>query len=137
LPTEVEWEFAARSGSMQHNISATGWFRENSATASGSDDFRQIDAYAPHPVATKQADSRGLYDLLGNVWEWCSTLMKPYPYNADDGRELMDAPGLRVLRGGSFADSADYLQPTLRHSERPDRRMVFNGVRLVRTVPAP
>lgn len=137
LPTEVEWEFAARSESTQRNLSAIGWFRDNSATASGVADFKQIDAYTPHPVGTKQADSRGLHDLLGNVWEWCSTLMKPYPYNADDGRESMDAPGLRVLRGGSFADSADYLQPSFRHGERPDRRVVFNGVRLVRTVPAP
>lgn len=46
----------------------------------------------------------------------------------------MDADGLRVLRGGGFADSAGYLSPSFRHVERPDRRLLFNGIRLARSV---
>jgi formylglycine-generating enzyme required for sulfatase activity len=129
LPTEAEWEFAARSG----RGNGKSWFREKSAAG----DLRELGTYAPHPVGTSEADARGIYDLAGNVWEWCSSLLKPYPYDARDGRESLDVPGLRVLRGGSYADSADYLQPAFRHGERPDRRLVFNGVRLARTVPAP
>jgi sulfatase modifying factor 1 len=136
LPTEAEWEFAARSGSVQREPTLGAWFKENSASAAASEAFRQIDAYAPHPVGTRQPDSHGIFDLAGNVWEWCSTLMKPYPYDARDGRESPGATGLRVLRGGGFADSADYLSPSFRHAERPDRRLLFNGVRLARTVPA-
>jgi formylglycine-generating enzyme required for sulfatase activity len=62
--------------------------------------------------------------------------MKPYPYDAHDGRESPAATGLRVLRGGGFADSADYLAPWFRHAERPDRKLLFNGARLARSVPA-
>lgn len=135
LPTEAEWEFAARSGSTPRELALGAWFRENSASSVASADFRQLDAYVPHRVRTRQPDTRGVYDLAGNVWEWCSSLMKPYPYNARDGRESPDAPGLRVLRGGGFADSADYLKPAFRHAERPDRRLLYNGFRLARTVP--
>jgi formylglycine-generating enzyme required for sulfatase activity len=135
LPTEVEWEFAARSGSNPGEPGLVAWFKSNSASTAASGEFRQIDAYAPHPVATLQPDARGIYDLAGNVWEWCSSLMKPYPYDARDGRESREATGLRVLRGGGFADSADYLTPSFRHAERPDRRLMFNGIRLARTVP--
>jgi formylglycine-generating enzyme required for sulfatase activity len=136
LPSEAEWEFAARSGSNGGDLASRAWFRENSAsTAASGAEFRQIDAYAPHTVATLQPDAHGLYDLAGNIWEWCSTLMKPYPYDARDGRESRDAPGMRVLRGGGFADSADYLNPAFRHAERSDRRLMYNGVRVARTVP--
>jgi formylglycine-generating enzyme required for sulfatase activity len=135
LPTEAEWEFAARSGSIQHNPGAGAWFRENSAAAPASGGFRQIDAYTAHPVGSLRPDARGIFDLAGNVWEWCSTLLRPYPYDPRDGREASDAPGIRVLRGGGFADSADYLKPAFRHADRPDRRLLFNGLRVARTVP--
>ena len=62
--------------------------------------------------------------MYGNVWEWCSSLLKPYPYDAADGRESLTAQGLRVLRGGGFADSAETLDPALRHGERPEREYV-------------
>lgn len=105
-------------------------------TAAGSGEFRELDAYAPRRVGAKRPDRVGIFDLTGNVWEWCSTLMKAYPYDPGDGRESPDAPGLRVLRGGGFADSAVYLAPWFRHAERRDRRLPFNGMRLARSVPA-
>jgi formylglycine-generating enzyme required for sulfatase activity len=137
MPTEAEWEYAARSGSNQPDLRGRAWYRENSASTPPAGDFRQIDAYAPHAAGSLQPDSRGIHDLAGNVWEWCSTVMKPYPYDSRDGRESREASGLRVLRGGGFADSADYLNPSFRHAERPDRRLMFNGVRLARTIPDP
>jgi formylglycine-generating enzyme required for sulfatase activity len=73
--------------------------------------------------------------MQGNVWEWCSSLWRPYVYRAADGRESPTQPGLRVLRGGGFADSAALLDPALRHAERPDRRFRWNGLRLARSAP--
>jgi formylglycine-generating enzyme required for sulfatase activity len=135
LPTEAEWEKAARAGSTQRPPSVVAWFKENSVSRAPASDFRQIEAYAPHPVGTREPNAHGIYDLAGNVWEWCSTLMKTYPYDARDGRESRDGTGLRVLRGGGFADPAEYLSPSFRHGERPDRRLLFNGFRLARSVP--
>jgi len=120
LPTEAEWEHAARAG---------GAVPETEPAAPG----RQ----SPHPARRGRADSLGLYDILGNVWEWCSSLSRPYPFDATDGRESATAPGLRVLRGGGFADPADLLDPTLRHAERTGRRLRWNGMRLARDVPHP
>lgn len=121
LPTEAEWEYAASAGGP----ATDAWF---GALAKDG---------APRPVGAGTPNRFGLYNLQGNVWEWCSSLYAPYPYDQADGREDAAAPGLRVLRGGGFADNRDLLNPALRHSERPDRRLRWNGVRIARTVPAP
>jgi formylglycine-generating enzyme required for sulfatase activity len=141
LPTEAEWEYAARAGSadpLSHDqLLHAGWFRENSVSGSNANkEYVPLEAYAPQPVGTSQPNRWGLYDMLGNVWEWTSSLSRPYPYDAADGRESATASGLRVLRGGSFVDSAEYLDPALRHAERSDSRYRWNGFRLARGVPA-
>jgi formylglycine-generating enzyme required for sulfatase activity len=141
LPTEAEWEYAARAGSADppphDELLRSAWFREN--TVAGPDagkDYVPLEAYAPRPVGTSQPNRWGFYDMLGNVWEWTSSASRPYPFDASDGRESETASGLRVLRGGSFVDSAEYLDPAMRHSERPDHRYRWNGFRLARGVPA-
>jgi formylglycine-generating enzyme required for sulfatase activity len=113
LPTEAEWEFAARAGEA---ISPAG------------------EAGAPKPVGQGTASKLGLYDMQGNVWEWTSSLAKPYPYDGEDGREDAGAAGLRVLRGGGFEDAAIWYDPGARHTERATRRLRSNGVRLARSV---
>lgn len=118
LPTEAEWEIAARAGSPSPAVSP--------APQPG-----------PHPAGSSPPNKLGLFDMQGNVWEWCSSLAVPYPYNSEDGREAADAKGLRVLRGGGHADTPDLLDPALRHSERPERRMKWNGLRIARGIPAP
>ncbi|HRW09850.1 MAG TPA: SUMF1/EgtB/PvdO family nonheme iron enzyme, partial [Caldilineaceae bacterium] len=77
------------------------------------------------------AGVHGLHDMAGNVWEWTGTLFKPYPYQADDGREDPDAAGRRVVRGGSFDDLRDLVRCAFRGSAHPDRRLSDLGFRVV------
>jgi formylglycine-generating enzyme required for sulfatase activity len=118
LPAEAEWEFAAKGGPARE-------------IEPGDDEA----PFAPRPVGGRAANRWGLFDMHGNVAEWCSSLLKPYPYDVRDSREEINAPGLRVLRGGSYADSAEALDPAFRHGERPERRLRWNGFRLARSVP--
>jgi formylglycine-generating enzyme required for sulfatase activity len=147
LPTEAEWEYACRAGSNDTPSNATleqsGWFRGNSRRESLDDASQKRpnlegmppDAWAPRPVGGKKANAWGLYDMQGNVEEWCSSLFTPYPYDASDGRESRDAPGMRVLRGGGFADPPEELDPALRHKDRPQRHYRWRGLRLARDLP--
>ena len=93
LPTEAEWEYACRAGTTgpyAGTLDSMAWYTSNSGDKT-------------HPVATKQANAWGLFDMHGNVWEWCQSQYKGYPYRGDDGREsLVDKTVLRVLRGGSW-----------------------------------
>ncbi len=95
------------------------------------------DHFAPHAVGTAKPNPWGLYDMEGNVSVWCSSLALPYPYNKADGREAADGAGLRVVRGATFVDTADAADPTFRHSDRPDRKLRWVGVRLAFSPPEP
>ncbi len=123
LPTEAEWEYSARAGAVAAPLADLAVF-----DAPGRES-------APRPVGSKKPNKFGLYDLQGNVSEWTSSAAKPYPYDASDGRESLDTPGMRILRGGSFIDSADLLDPAFRHSERVDRKIRWNGLRIARSAP--
>ena len=114
LPTEAEWEYAARAGE-------------------GAGEAAQWSA--SRPVGKGQPNRLGLFDMSDSVWEWCASLYRPYPYVASDGREEAGAPGLRVLRGGGYAEWAAWLDLGARHSERPNRRLRCNGMRLARSIP--
>jgi formylglycine-generating enzyme required for sulfatase activity len=134
LPTEAEWEFAAHAGGgPSRGPGEVAWYRANSLVRERRD--ANYTDMAPHPVGSKPANALGFHDMSGNVWEWCSSLFRPFLYRPEDGREDLNAAGERVLRGGSYADSDYVLNPALRHSDRPDRRFRWNGLRLARTVP--
>ena len=140
LPTEAEWEYACRgpraAAPGANDIAELAWFGANSRRP-GVPEKPDLDlkAYAPRTVGTRRAGNWDLYDMHGNVREWCSSLWRPYLYNPADGREALTHAGLRVLRGGAYCDAAASLDPALRHAERPNRRLRFNGLRLARNVP--
>jgi formylglycine-generating enzyme required for sulfatase activity len=59
---------------------------------------------AVHQYVPEGESAVGVADMIGNVWEWTSSLFRPYPYDANDGRETLQADGWRVLRGGSWTN---------------------------------
>jgi formylglycine-generating enzyme required for sulfatase activity len=133
LPTEAEWEYAARRGGTTIPLEEVARYRDNSRIkAGGKGDPSE---FAPARVGSKRASNLGLCDMQGNVWEWCSSLFWPYPYDRADGREDPHRDGLRVLRGGAYLDGAELLAVGLRHADRPQQRFRWNGLRLARTVP--
>ena len=125
LPTEAEWERAAQPADGP--LEGQAWYRANTA-AGGTEGFKESNAYSPKPVATKTPNQLGFYDMQGNIAEWCQSILKPFPYTEAEGTK----DDLRVVRGGAYADSPEYLNPAFRHSERPTRRNPWLGFRLAR-----
>ena len=122
LPTESEWEYAARAGTT----SAYWWGDRFDATRANQN---QIGSEAVGQAS--RVNAWGLADMLGNVWEWTSSLYRPYPYRSDDGRENPDAAigGRRVVRGGSFAIGPERLRSADRFKLNPRTASAYVGFR--------
>ena len=113
LPTEAEWEFAARGGNKTHNFALSGsnnaddvaWFCDNSEVKT-------------HPVKQKSSNEIGLYDMSGNVWEWCQAIEGP------DGNSC-------VLCGGSWYNSPSFCSVTKRYERDSTYSGNGSGLRLV------
>jgi formylglycine-generating enzyme required for sulfatase activity/uncharacterized caspase-like protein len=126
LPTEAEWEYAARAmttGPYAGSLDAMAWYDSNSGGTT-------------HPVGTKQPNGFGLYDMHGNVWEWC---MDWYSENYYFQSPSSDPPGpstgsLRVVRGGSWIGPARDLRSARRYGSTPGIRRSYLGFRLARTL---
>jgi len=123
LPSEAEWEYACRAGTTGEyagNIDSLAWYKSNSGNTT-------------HAVGQKSANAWGLYDMHGNVWEWCQDW-----YGAYASEEVADPKGAntgttRVLRGGSWARPPASLHSARRSGFSPDTRNNSLGFRLVRT----
>lgn len=129
LPTEAQWEYAARGGQNSNgskfaghgDIYLAGWFNLNSQ-------------WRTNPVGNKSVNSLGLYDMSGNVWEWCRDWYGSY--NSDDKiNPIGPASGAyRVLRGGSWSNLPRYCRVSARQKEKPNRHTGNIGFRLVREI---
>ncbi len=129
LPSEAEWEYAARAGTMTaysfgNDSGGSGeyaWYGSNSGSKT-------------HSVGTRKPNAWGLYDMHGNVWEWCQDIYSRDAYqNHQRQNPLIRSGGSkRVLRGGSWSDASRYVRSAFRNSNAPSNRSVYVGLRLVR-----
>ncbi|QPJ63333.1 MAG: formylglycine-generating enzyme family protein [Candidatus Nitronauta litoralis] len=129
LPTEAEWEYAAKAGSTAENFWGDGingdysWYDRNSTRR-------------PHPVGTKKPNPWGLYDMMGSVWEWVSdwydwTYYQRSPIQNPQGPKFGSA---RVIKGASWLDDKSYFRAAMRVRGRADPTETFLvGVRCVKS----
>ena len=127
LPTEAEWEYAARGGkyskdyvykySGSKNADEVAWYSYNSRGET-------------HPVKTKKANKLGLYDMSGNVWEWCNDWWECYQSNSQTNPTGPSKGERRVLRGGSWNYGDRIVRVSNRGSNTPGRSLSHHGLRL-------
>ncbi|MEM9665212.1 MAG: formylglycine-generating enzyme family protein [Bacteroidota bacterium] len=134
LPTEAEWEYAARAGTE----TLYGWGNEApvcQAGASNGANFGDCTDEGTVPVGTYAANAWGLYDMHGNVWEWVQDWYGPYQGEAVTDPEGARSGSFRILRGGAWYNGASGLRSANRLDFGPDKRFDFIGFRLVRMAP--
>ena len=126
LPTEAEWEFAARGGNISHGYMYAGsnkigdvaWYDDNSGDKT-------------HVVGTKSPNELGLYDMSGNVYEWCQDWYGNFSSTSQTNPAGADSGSYRVLRGSSWNDNASFCRSSFRGNDEPDCRADNVGLRLV------
>lgn len=125
LPTEAEWEFAARGGnsscgykySGSDNPDAVAWYDENSDSKT-------------HEVGLKSPNELGIYDMSGNIWEWCQDFFDGYRRSAKTNPQGPTSGMSRVMRGGSWDSYATNCRVSFRSLFMPDFQIAVYGFRL-------
>lgn len=132
LPTEAEWEYAARSGGKKEKYS-------------GMSSDKSLGRYAwyygnanhkTHPVGKKKPNGLGLYDMTGNVWEWTTDWYDENYYKSSprDNPQGASRGTYRVLRGGAWSNYRWYTRTSIRDGFNPSIRYAYYGFRLIRTL---
>ena len=125
LPTEAEWEFACRGGNNSRGYKYSGSnYIDNVAWYDG------ISGDKTHPVATKLPNELGIYDMSGNVWEWCSDWYGKYSSGAQANPKGPYDGSYRVVRGGSWDDNAKGCRSSNRTCNSPGYHADYLGLRL-------
>lgn len=125
LPTEAEWEYAARGGKKSKSYKYSG--------SNTIDNVAWYSGVQTHDVKTKQANELGIYDMSGNVWEWCQDWYgSGYYANSPQANPTGPSSGsCRVLRGGSWINRARYCRVAYRYNGTPSSRSSSIGFRLI------
>jgi len=105
LPTDAEWERAAGWDAATGEKRVYPWGNEWDPSRANTKESDQQGTTAPGEYCPQGESPVGACDMAGNVWEWCSSLYMPYPYDPHDGREDLEAKGTRVLRSGSWLNA--------------------------------
>ena len=158
LPTEAQWEYACRAGTEMATYAGAveilgemnapaldpiAWYGGNSGVDfeldNGWDSSGWTEKQYPHqragtrPVGLKGPNPWGLYDMLGNVWEWCADGRRDYSAESVTDPIGPTAPGAeRVLRGGSWGNDARFVRSAIRRADHPDIRGYSIGFRCAR-----
>ena len=137
LPTDAEWEYACRAGTEttyytgndESDLDRAGWYWRNSGDSHLSGDYGleklNENNCGTHPVGMKPPNAWGLYDMTGNVWEWCQDRVDKDYYTSKPSEN-------RVFRGGGWYEQAVYLRTAYRHWRRPSHSYWGLGFRIVR-----
>lgn len=128
LPTEAEWEYAARGGNKSQGYKYSGsntigdvaWYSSNSSSQT-------------HEVGTKSPNELGIYDMSGNVYEWCSDWYGSYSSSSQTNPTGPTTGSLRVSRGGCWDFNSQYCRVSIRYNSSPVYRRNSLGLRLVCT----
>lgn len=157
LPTEAEWEYAARGGdslvgdwdftfsgadtasgrmyssSINEGLDAVGWYCYNNDTGTTGESSVTNSEKGTHPVGQKNANALGIYDMSGNVWEWCYDWYGSIDKKTETNPLGSSSGSYRVKRGGSWNNGANLASVFHRNSSSPSCSYKFLGFRLVRS----